>query len=310
MAGGVRLLERAWEAAAAGPAPPPEAGSGTLRVLQFNTLADGLAQQGGFVRCPAAALAWEARRPLLEAELARGDADLLGLQEVNHCDDWLRGFLEKRGYAVSFLPKGRSPCLKLGFPADGIALAFKADRFELRELEQRPYEGFGQGSALATLREKESGRALVFGTTHLKAKPEGAAVRERQAGQLAERVAAAAEVAGAGCAVVVTGDFNEERGAVTAALEAGAVPLRDACAGWAANGEGGKPFTTWKFRPRADGGEGATEKREWIDFILAAGALRVGRRLGLPSANTIGPGGLPCPAYPSDHLAVAVEFVW
>ncbi len=51
---------------------------------QWNCLADGLAQAGDFVRAPPAVLSWEARAPLVLAELSEADADLLCLQEVNH----------------------------------------------------------------------------------------------------------------------------------------------------------------------------------------------------------------------------------
>ena len=319
------LLGRGWEPAAGGGAPGGGAGPGpggpgarALRVLQWNCLADGLAQRGGFARCPPEALEWGARRAGLEAELGRAGADLIGLQEVNHYDDWLRGFLAGRGYCSAFLPKSRSPCVALGFPADGLVLAWRGARFELVELRNEPYEGFGQGSSIASLRERGSGRPLVFGTTHLKAKPEGAAAREQQAHQLAARLAEAAAAAGTGD-VLVTGDFNEEQGgAALGILEGGtALGLADACRGWAANGDAaGAPFTTWKWRraPPGDapgaGAGGLREKRAWIDYVLAAGAPRPRARLALPRAAAVGPAGLPSPAYPSDHLALALEFAW
>ena len=321
---GPRLLERGWEpaggggaaGAGAGAGPGPGPGAGGLRVLQWNCLADGLAQRGGFARCPPGALEWGPRRVGLEAELGRAGADLIGLQEVNHFD-WLRGFLAGRGYDSTFLPKSRSPCLALGFPADGLVLAWREARFELVELRSEPYEGFGQGSSIVSLRERGSGRPLVFGTTHLKAKPEGAEAREQQAHQLAARLAEAAAAAGTGD-VIVTGDFNEGPGGqVLRVLEGGAVcGLADACRGWAANGDAaGAPFTTWKWRsapPGGASGEGGpdVEKRAWIDFVLAAGAPRPRARLALPRAAAVGPAGLPCPAYPSDHLALVLEFAW
>ena len=298
------LLERAWEAAG----PGPGAGAGSLRVLQFNCLADGLAQSGGFARCPPEALEWGVRRAGLEAELERAGADLLGLQEVNHFDDWLRGFLSGRGYATHFLKKAKSPCLALGFPADGLVLAWKESRFELEDLCKGAYEGFGQGAAVATLRERATGRTLVFGTTHLKAKPEGAAARMQQAQQLADRVAASAKRA---CTkdVIITGDFNEKPGEVLRVLEGGEVPLVDTCRGWSANGDAAGPaFTTWKFRPTPGGP--LREKRERIDYVLAAGSPRLCARLTLPSIASVGPAGLPSTAYPSDHFALALEFSW
>ena len=64
--------------------------------------------------------------------------------------------------------------------------------------------------------------------------------------------------------------------------------------------------------PGGASGEGGpdVEKRAWIDFVLAAGAPRPRARLALPRAAAVGPAGLPCPAYPSDHLALVLEFAW
>ena len=85
-------------------APPP------LRLLQWNCLADGLAQNGDFIKaraarrcgapasrvaprltkrvvrrhqCPPAALSWAHRGPLLLAEIAAASPDVLCMQEVN-----------------------------------------------------------------------------------------------------------------------------------------------------------------------------------------------------------------------------------
>ena len=74
-----RALGGAAEAAAEGGAQGG-AGGDKLRVLQFNTLADGLAQHGDFLRCDARSLQWGARQPLLEAEIFRLKPDIIGLQ--------------------------------------------------------------------------------------------------------------------------------------------------------------------------------------------------------------------------------------
>ena len=63
-------------------------------------------------------------------------------------------------------------------------------------------------------------------------------------------------------------------------------------------------FSTWKFRT---GGEA----RRVIDHAFYSGAaLAPTRRWRGPTRAEIGPGGLPCAAYPSDHVALLVEFEW
>ena len=79
------------------PQPPPG-----IKVLQWNVLADGLAQNGNFIqvstslhsltlvhkerrRCqvPSSLLEWDSRWPLILKEIQEADADLVCLQEVN-----------------------------------------------------------------------------------------------------------------------------------------------------------------------------------------------------------------------------------
>ncbi|PNH12976.1 Glucose-repressible alcohol dehydrogenase transcriptional effector [Tetrabaena socialis] len=55
-----------------------------FRVLQWNVLADGLAQTGGFYRVPPKCLEWEYRKPRLLQEILEADADIICLQELNH----------------------------------------------------------------------------------------------------------------------------------------------------------------------------------------------------------------------------------
>lgn len=70
----------------------------------------------------------------------------------------------------------------------------------------------------------------------------------------------------------------------------------------------GEHFTTWKFRVSSHGGE--SEKRAVIDYIFHSPALRPVARWAHPTTQSIGPDGLPCALYPSDHLAIAVTFEW
>lgn len=63
---------------------PTAQATNPLKILQWNILADGLAQFGEFTRVADQHLTWEARAPLILAELQQADADVVCLQEVNH----------------------------------------------------------------------------------------------------------------------------------------------------------------------------------------------------------------------------------
>ena len=64
-------------------------------------------------------------------------------------------------------------------------------------------------------------------------------------------------------------------------------------------------FTTWKFRS-------CGESRRTIDYIWfsSQGGLKPASRWQMPSQADIGPQGLPCDIYPSDHLSVCCDFRW
>lgn len=150
-----------------------------MTILQWNVLADGLAQHGEFTRVDEQHLQWEHRAPLILRELALANADIICLQEVNHFDDWLQPELAKHGYVGSFWPKAHSPCRDYGYPPDGCALFYREEAFQ--PLLDTP-KGFvfpaatpqaqpgSQGVLLVHLRQRESGRVLVVACTHLKAK--------------------------------------------------------------------------------------------------------------------------------------------
>lgn len=81
-------------------------------------------------------------------------------------------------------------------------------------------------------------------------------------------------------------------------------------------------YTTWKFRPVAGEKRGQRQGRQQqqqhekeikhcIDYIFLAprqSRLRLTHRLSIPTAAEVGADGLPCVAYPSDHLALGVRF--
>jgi len=302
--GGDCLLPRALEPVGPGPAP----GSPSLRVLTWNLLADGLAQEGNFSRCPPGALTWEHRGPLIASALVRYDADVVVLQEATHLPDTLGPALEAAGYALHSKEKHDSACERMGYPADAVAVAWRRARLEPcgdARAERFAAEGGGEASQVLVavpLRDTTAGgkTVLVVGA-HLKAGKGSSAVREWQARQLAGRAGAL----GAGLdAQVVLGDFNAppNEPALGVMAEAGFVSA------WGVPPPGSH-FTTWKWR-REEEGDGEWEKRECIDYVLSRGTLSPVARWAQPAPEDIGEGALPCEAYPSDHIAQLTVLEW
>ncbi len=94
-----------------------------------------------FVKCPITALDWRTRRFRMVEEIARHDADVICLQEVDHFR-FLRKSLATLGYVGHFTPKPDSPCLYLANNSgpDGCAIFYKKDKFDLVKLDSRVLE--------------------------------------------------------------------------------------------------------------------------------------------------------------------------
>ena len=212
-AGSPLLYRREW----GGSSPAPQRGR-RLRLLQFNTLADGLCGAdidgplGGFDSVPPGALNWEYRKARLLEELMRhGELpDIIAMQEVDHFYDWFEPELEKLGYSGTFLKKRHSACLRTAPGSgleDGAAIFLRRDAVEAIEpSEQMAYEKLAvdgtptgqkanQVALLATVRLKGGGgkapsEAFVVACTHLAAAKtaEGERTRAQQVAQLVGRL--------------------------------------------------------------------------------------------------------------------------
>eukprot|EP00898_Chlorokybus_atmophyticus_P004523 jgi/Chlat1/5071/Chrsp33S05064 len=304
----------------------------TVRVMQWNTLADGLAQNGDFVRTPESALEWEARGPLLLEEVLRADADLVCMQEVNHFDDFFLPKLQEHGYSGVFKPKKKSPAQRYGLPPDGCAVFYRTKRFSLSDCIVENYTTYdgdleNQGLVVLRLRCNNSNNELLLANTHLKAKvgAENDSRRKRQALQLLEKLQLQAmpcvgdKVSALSVPVLLCGDFNATPfSPVCDTVRHHSLHLRSAYAFMAqpdsatlvnGHGDGGPAaepqFTTWKVRT-------CGEKAETVDYIWYSGdgSLLPVRRWQLPTKSEIGALALPCSVYPSDHLALMCEFMW
>jgi len=219
------LLARRWTPMSDDAGSPPD--SSSFCFMQWNVLADGLAQHGSFAFCDPAHLRWNARFPLIAAELKSVDADIVCLQEMNHADSYADLL---SSYSMVVVPKLRSPATFEFAPADGCALFIRRSRFELLDVDVVYYlqsgkvlEGLSnQNAVVCLLRDKLTSNMLVVATTHLKAKggAESERLRSQQIEQLMGRIkamrakaqAALAEAGlpggGAVIPVLLSGDFN------------------------------------------------------------------------------------------------------
>ncbi|EFL13474.1 RNA repair domain-containing protein, partial [Streptomyces sp. C] len=174
-----------WRPVQAGPAAHPPA---SVRLLTWNTLWD---------RYDAPRIATARRRPMLLADLAVADADVIALQEVEPAllalllaEPWVRD-----GYTLGTDPRGTDV-------ADNGLLVLS--RLPVREAgmhELRPHK------AVTAVTVDTAGGPLVVAATHLTSDhtEDGAARRERELARLAEGLA------GIGAGVALLGDFNDGR---------------------------------------------------------------------------------------------------
>ena len=154
---------------------------------------------------------------------------------------------------------------------------------------------------LVTLADtRDRGRAVAAACVHLKAKP-GASQAALRGAQAADAAAAVVDAAAGAAAtapgggepiILLAGDFNDAPGsaATSAATAAGLTSI------WAALG---RPVDT-TFKIRTDGAA-----RRCSDYIFVGGGGRVTAVAPPPTdVAAAAPDGLPCAAYPSDHVAV------
>lgn len=176
----------------------PLSGASQLSVLTFNVLADGLAQDGGFIRAPQEALQWDHRKALLLAEITAADADIVCLQECNHFEDCFEPELARLGYAGHFVAKLHSPAQQYGHSADGCALFYRTARLAAVSPPQKANFTCANGEAAAQgvlrwrLHDKLAEQQLLVATLHLKAKGGATndAIRHSQAQQAVGLLAA------------------------------------------------------------------------------------------------------------------------
>lgn len=265
----------AWRPAEA----PPRRGAGApdrVRLLTWNTLWD---------RYDAPRIATARRRPLLLADLAAADADVIALQEV---EPSLLGMLlaapwVRAGYTVGTDPAGRDVA------EHGLLLL---SRLPVREAAAH---ALGPHKAVTAVTVETSAGVLVVAATHLTSDhtQDGHARRAAELALLAEGFGGVTAETGAGVALL--GDFNDGRAGRDG--PAAALGMRDA---W--NEVHGAGDATPTFDPAANplAAVGSLSGRAArLDRILLGAAGARVERAGL-RGDEPGPEGL----FVSDHYGV------
>ena len=226
-------------------------------------------------------------------------ADIVCLEEVDHFTDFFQPKMENLGYLGKFFPKRDSPCLRMpeNSGPDGCAIFHKQATLSLAEERAFALQADGKECSQVAILQKfclrgsdaTDGATVCVAATHLKAKPEHAALRRTQGQYLLEEINKFA----ADVPVIVCGDFNAEPDEPVSELFA--KQLKSAFS----NVPGS--FTTWKFRPSG-------EADHTIDYIWHSPACRLEKAVPLPSKTEIGEDALPSLKWPSDHLPLVADF--
>lgn len=247
-----------------------------MKILHWNILADKSADTSpyGFPHVDPAVLAWEFRQPRIVQILKDENPDLVSLVEVDRITD-LRRELKDKYECILF-----SQCTERSGQAIFVRKEFT--RLRVPKLFPQCFSLPGNRSLLMVQFDFESGRQLVFATTHLKAKPEFSKMRVQQVGAML-RILDPIPLP-----QVVCGDFND-------------VPTSDCMK---------EMLRTFRLTIPEDT-VSTCKKREVlvmrrIDYILTRGVKLSGR---IPAFDTleIPEVGLPSKNFPSDHLYLTAQ---
>jgi nocturnin len=309
----------------------------TIEVVQFNTLAEALSNPAmnptaGFTSLAPEDMAWPRRGEALLAHVAKTDADVICLQEVDHFRDTFLPGLSALGYGACYREDEWSPCRRPsdGMLRDGVCIFYKTDRLELCgshapfvPRESKDAKGLDAGKSLvarfrvlAPVAETRGPgfdayvnamEELLVVTTHLDSKKDerGAARRLEQAKTL---LAEAVRFRDFACTnpsttpIVFCGDLNATPDEPAVAWLKSEERTPRLFSAYERRDGREPPVTTWKIRagPFKPG-----EAKMCIDYVFATEGCEVVRVGALAGEEEIGPKALPCAEHPSDHLLLS-----
>lgn len=227
---------------------------------------------------------WTERLPLLLADMAALQPDLLGLQEVVYPmhQDRLIGAAGEAHYAAHRSWAGR--------PEYGNSLLVREPL--VASLVERLDLGLNR-SALKTVVRLDAGTAVLVAVTHLHHEVDGAPQRDEHARQLLEWIDAGPRTS----AQIVMGDFNADPEEPAAGrIRAGG--YRSAYA----EANGSDPAVTWPSGIQAPGMDTDGDPA-CLDYIWLRGPVRVtSARLAFDRPDPDDP-----TLYPSDHLGISAR---
>jgi len=277
------------------PIHTPVAGSTSVSILQWNTLASSLCGALAFPNSDARILPFSERKPKLIELLKHANADIICLEELVEFDEILHGINDSGAFDGRWMKKTSSDSL------DGAALIWNKKRWQLTELHEHSFGvARGQVALIGCFQAVEhQHQNIVVAVTHLKAKRGFDGVRREQGESLINRL----QQLHPHRPTFVAGDFNDEPNS----------PVYNAFL--AANFQSAyrhyhgpqmlpEPISTYKKRDE--------ENYRCIDYIWyrgggGGGAIAVTALLEIPAKSAM-PDRLPAVYYPSDHLAIMARF--
>lgn len=262
-----------------------------LRIMHWNILADGLAQNGKFEGVHQSHLSFAHRFPLIIEEIRDINPDVIGLVECNHFELFQEELL-KHGYEGNFTPKAKSPAQYFGSPPDGVCIFWRSSLFSRHDI----ICSFHAHPVCAGIRlHLATGKTLCIFETHLKANsnPDFAPVRLQQIRRVLSAIDH--EVRGED-ELILVGDMNcePEEPAIKAVIS-----HRQHFQNLTGGEEIG--WTTWKARVNECGA--IETKKRVIDYMFASERVNSEKVLGCIRDNRT----LPNEFYPSDHVHQVVD---
>ena len=224
---------------------------------------------------------WPERLPLILADMAALQPDLLGLQEVV--------FVMQQDRLIGAAGEGHYGALRgwAGRPEYGNSLLVR-EPLAGAQLERLDL-GLGRSAHRAVV-ALPGGSAVLVVVTHLHHEVGAAAERDRQAAALVDWIGTAP----ATDAVIAMGDFNADPGEPTYARMV-AAGFRSSCA----DANGAEPAVTWPSGLQAPAMDTDGDP-DCLDYIWVRGAVRVeSARLAFDRPHPEDP-----TLYPSDHLGI------
>ena len=141
-----------------------------MKLMQFNILADGLAQHGNFSYCAEDNLSWSFRWPLIYQSIRSVDPDVLFVQELNHAECFAISLSE---YTMVTCTKLESPAQRYGFAPDGCAIFVKKSCLTILDVDVSYFTGLkaiNSGYIVVKAKDVRNGRNIILACSHLKAK--------------------------------------------------------------------------------------------------------------------------------------------